>query len=75
MVAVRFTIGWANVQALMPKVLDLLDQKEIDLASIHTVARWDDAIDALADPPPKLILARDEALRTRGGSFGVADSH
>jgi alcohol dehydrogenase len=58
---VRFTIGWANVQALMPKVLALLADRSIDVGRIHTVAAWDDAIEALKDPPAKLILARPEA--------------
>jgi alcohol dehydrogenase len=58
---VRFTIGWANVQALMPKALALLAERRIDIDRIHTVAAWDDAIEALKDPPPKLILARPEA--------------
>ena len=57
---VRFTIGWANIQALMPKVLDLLSQRKLKLDEIHTVAPWGDAIEALRDPPVKLILARDE---------------
>jgi alcohol dehydrogenase len=64
---VRFTIGWANIQALMPKVLDLLSQRKIKLDAIHTVAPWDDAIEALKDPPAKLVLARDEAMRTPRG--------
>ena len=55
---VRFTIGWANVQALTPRVLDLLSRKTISLNSIHTVAPWQDMIDALQTPPPKLILTR-----------------
>ena len=58
---VRFTIGWANVQALMPKVLDLLKDRKIPVERIHTVARWDEAIDALRAPVAKLILARNEA--------------
>lgn len=56
---VRFTIGWANIQALMPKVLDLLAQRKVPVQRIHTVARWDEAIDALANPPTKLILMRE----------------
>jgi threonine dehydrogenase-like Zn-dependent dehydrogenase len=59
---VRFTVGWANVQAHMPKVLDLLAATPGMLSPIHTVAPWDEAIDALAAPPTKLILARPEAL-------------
>src|SRR5579871_4708651 len=61
---VRFTIGWANVQAIMPKVLDLLGRKKIALDAIHTLAPWDDMIEALKSPPAKLILFRDEALRS-----------
>jgi threonine dehydrogenase-like Zn-dependent dehydrogenase len=59
---VRFTIGWPNIQVLMPKVLDLLSRRKIKFDAIHTVASWDDAIEALKDPPVKLVLVRDEAL-------------
>jgi alcohol dehydrogenase len=58
---VRYTIGWANIQALMPKVLDLLAKRKVPLDRIHTVARWDDAIEAMESPPAKLILAREDA--------------
>jgi len=61
--SVRFTIGWPNVQSLMPKVLRLLATQKISLDAIHTVAPWDNRIDALKDPPAKLIFARDEAAR------------
>jgi threonine dehydrogenase-like Zn-dependent dehydrogenase len=40
----------------MPQVLDLLAQKKIALSAIHTIASWDEAIDALRDPPLKLVL-------------------
>jgi hypothetical protein len=53
---VRFTIGWTNIQALMPKVLDLLSQRKLKLDTIHTVVPWDAAIEALKDPPAKLIF-------------------
>lgn len=59
---VRFTIGWANVQALMPKALQLLADRRVEVDTIHTVAPWDDAIEALRDPPLKLVLVRPEAL-------------
>ena len=58
---IRLTLGWANIQALMPKVLDLLSRRKIPMQRIHTVARWDEAIDVLADPPAKLVLAREAA--------------
>jgi hypothetical protein len=58
---VRYTIGWANIQALMPKVLDLLAQRRVPVERIHTVARWDDAIEAIKSPTAKLILARELA--------------
>jgi hypothetical protein len=58
---VRYTIGWANIPALMPKVLDLLAQRKVPVERIQTVARWDDAIEAMASPPAKLILAREDA--------------
>jgi len=56
---VRFTVGWANIQALMPRVLDLLTKRKVPVQHIHTVARWDEAIDALANPPAKLVLMRE----------------
>ncbi|MBA2742833.1 MAG: alcohol dehydrogenase catalytic domain-containing protein [Chthoniobacterales bacterium] len=56
---VRFTIGWTNVQALMPKVLDLLARKKVPVERIHTVAPWGEAIDALENPPAKLVLTRE----------------
>ena len=59
---VRFTIGWTNVQALMPKVLSLLAQRRVALDAIHTVVSWGDAIHALRDPPTKLIFARNDVL-------------
>lgn len=59
---IRFTIGWANIQALMPKVLDLLTQRRVPVQRIHTVARWDEAIDALANPPAKLVLTREAVV-------------
>lgn len=59
---VRFTIGWANIQHLMPKVLALLADRSIDVSPVHIIAPWNDAIDALEAPTVKLILARDEAL-------------
>lgn len=59
---VRFTVGWANVQAHMGKVLDLLKAAPEMLDPIHTVAPWDEAIDRLAEPPTKLIMVRPEAI-------------
>jgi alcohol dehydrogenase len=59
---VRFTIGWANVQALMPKVLGLLADKQVALDHVHTIAPWDDAISAMRERPLKLIVARPEAM-------------
>ncbi|MBA3670206.1 MAG: alcohol dehydrogenase catalytic domain-containing protein [Sphingomonas sp.] len=56
---VRFTIGWANIQSLMPRVLNLLAAKAVALSKIHNVVPWDDAIAALKDPPPKLIFVRN----------------
>ncbi len=59
---VRFMTGWTNVQVMMPKVLALLDERRVNVKPIHTIARWDDAVDALKEPPWKLILARDEVM-------------
>lgn len=60
---VRFTIGWANIQALMPKVLDLLALRKVPLERIHTVVQWDEVLTALEDPPAKLVVAREEARK------------
>lgn len=59
---VRFTIGWNNPQAHMARVLELLAAAPDLLDPIHTIAPWSEAIDRLARPPTKLILARPEAL-------------
>ncbi|MGV8995819.1 MAG: zinc-dependent alcohol dehydrogenase [Parvibaculaceae bacterium] len=59
---VRLTLGWANVQAHIPHVLKILEAAPQMLAPVHTIALWGDAIEALALPPAKLILARPEAL-------------
>jgi threonine dehydrogenase-like Zn-dependent dehydrogenase len=69
---VRYTIGWANVQALMPKVLDLLARRKIALDAIHTVRPWDDMIEALESPPPKLVLARADVLQQATRAPGEA---
>jgi len=55
---VRFTVGWANVQTHMCKVLHLLEKAPRMLDPIHSVAPWGEAIERLAEPPTKLILAR-----------------
>jgi threonine dehydrogenase-like Zn-dependent dehydrogenase len=59
---VRLVIGWPNVQTLMPRVLDLLGRANVPLQSIHTVVPWSEAVDALQDPPDKLVFVRDEIL-------------
>ena len=50
-----------SAQRLMPKVLDLLAQRKVPVERIHTVARWDDVIEAMESPAAKLILAREDA--------------
>lgn len=72
---VRFTLGWANVQPLMPKVLALLAEKKVTLDHIHTIAPWDDAISTMLDSHTKLVIARQERIdgsavlaRSPGGS-------
>lgn len=59
---VRFTVGWSNPQTHMAKVLSLLEAAPGMLDPIHTVAPWNEAIDRLAEPPTKLILARPETM-------------
>jgi hypothetical protein len=55
-------IGWPNVQALIPRVIDLLRRANVPLQKVHTVVRWSEAVDALQDPPDKLVFVRDEIL-------------
>jgi hypothetical protein len=59
---VRFTTGWVNAQAMMPRVIDLLRRKRPPLEKIHTVVPWSEAIEALKDPPHKLVIVRDNLL-------------
>lgn len=55
---VRLTVGWTNVQAHLPRVLDILASSPRMLDTIHTNAPWDDAIAELKVPRTKLVLTQ-----------------
>ncbi|MCH7600208.1 MAG: alcohol dehydrogenase catalytic domain-containing protein [Myxococcales bacterium] len=61
---VHFHTGHANACHSLPAVVELLTAGKLDLAAITTrVVEWDAAADTMGDPTPKLVFARDEALR------------
>jgi alcohol dehydrogenase len=58
-IGLRFATGRVHSRSVLPAVLDLLASKRLDPARIGVrVAPWNDAIAAMPDPAPKLILAR-----------------
>jgi threonine dehydrogenase-like Zn-dependent dehydrogenase len=58
-VGVTLRHGRAPARALMPKILELIAAGRFDPTPITTrTVGWDDAVDALSDPPTKLIIAR-----------------
>ena len=63
---ITFLTGRNSARTHMPAVLELVRSGAIDPKSVtDRVVRWDDAEDALADPPDKLvILGPDTATRT-----------
>ena len=53
-------------RAVLPEVLELVSSGRLDPAAVtSTVARFEDAADALADPPTKLVLTVTPALAPR----------
>jgi threonine dehydrogenase-like Zn-dependent dehydrogenase len=58
-----FHIGRAHVRPAIPAVLDLLAGPFDPAPVTSAVVAWDDAIDALAEPPMKLVIARPGAGR------------
>lgn len=56
---ITFKTGRPQSRAIMPKILELVAAGRIDPSEIQTVASWDELPDAIADPPLKLIFARD----------------
>jgi alcohol dehydrogenase len=55
-----FHIGRAHVRPVIPSVLELVANGFDPTLVTTTVIGWDDATDALADPPMKLVIARLE---------------
>jgi threonine dehydrogenase-like Zn-dependent dehydrogenase len=52
------TIGWVNSRPNIPKVLDLLADRAINVEPIHTVAPWDSATETIPAGHTKRILSR-----------------
>ena len=51
--------GRAHVRPAIPEVLELVADGRFDPSLVTTeVVDWDDAVDALADPPMKLVVRR-----------------
>jgi threonine dehydrogenase-like Zn-dependent dehydrogenase len=54
-----FHIGRAHVRPAIPAVLDLVADSSFDPARVTSaIVAWDDAIEALAVPPMKLVITR-----------------
>jgi alcohol dehydrogenase len=61
---VHFHTGHSNACHHLPAVVELLSAGKLDLAAITSrVVEWDAAAATKGDPTPKLVFARDEALR------------
>jgi threonine dehydrogenase-like Zn-dependent dehydrogenase len=59
-----FHIGRAHVRPAIPAVLGLVADGSFDPARVTSaVVSWDDAIEALAEPPMKLVLTRPAGAR------------
>jgi alcohol dehydrogenase len=55
-----FVTGRGHSRTVIPEVLAMAASGAIAPQKVtQTVARWEDAVDALADPPTKLVLVRD----------------
>ncbi|MGO9604681.1 MAG: zinc-dependent alcohol dehydrogenase [Candidatus Binataceae bacterium] len=55
-----FVTGRVNSRAVIPQVLELARSGKIQPAKVTTkVVQWEDAVDALSDPPTKLVIARE----------------
>jgi len=59
-----FVTGRGHARAALPDLLELASAGKIAPAKItNKVVAWDDAVDALSDPPDKLVVAREQ-MRT-----------
>jgi alcohol dehydrogenase len=51
--------GRAHARPVIPAVLDVVASGRFDPSVVTSaVVAWDDAVDALADPPMKLVVTR-----------------
>jgi len=55
-----FRIGRAHVRPAIPDVLGLIAGSFDPALVTSSVVAWDDAVDALTDPPMKLVITRTE---------------
>ncbi len=55
-----FRIGRAHVRPAIPDALGLIAGPFDPALVTSAVVAWDDAIDALTEPPMKLVIARPE---------------
>ncbi len=53
-------VGRVHSRAVLPEVLEMAASGAIALAKVTSkVVRWEDAVDALSDPPHKLLIVRE----------------
>ncbi|HZP44587.1 MAG TPA: alcohol dehydrogenase catalytic domain-containing protein [Candidatus Binataceae bacterium] len=56
-----FVTGRGHARTVLPELLELASTGRITPEKItNKVVPWDDAVDALSDPPDKLVLAREQ---------------
>lgn len=57
---IAFFTGRVHSKAVIPKVLQMVTSGQIQPDRVTSkIVRWADAIDALSDPPTKLVITRD----------------
>lgn len=56
---ITFRTGRPHARPVIPRILDLVKRGTLDPTPIATVVSWEDAPEALRDPPTKLILVRE----------------
>lgn len=55
-----FVTGRGHARTVMPEVIEMARAGKIAPAKVtNRVVKWEDAADALSDPPDKLVIARD----------------
>lgn len=55
---ITFKTGRPHSRATMPRIIELVTGKKIDPSAIQTVADWSEILEALKEPPLKLIVTR-----------------